>query len=300
MDEFDIHGMNIYNGTYKNSNGGTELVYREIQKRMPSELFDKIQLINSRPHTLLNKPRILLQHDHSSDPPKEFSSQKFRKQFDKHVFVSYIQQLLFHEKTGMKYSESTVIRNAINPIEKHEKPDPKECVNIIYHTTPHRGLELLVPAFIEIASRTTQKLHLKVFSSFDAYGQGRRDEQYKKLFQLCEDHPDITYSGFVPNDVIREELKKAHIFAYPNIWPETSAISAIEALAAGCLVICPRHEALIETVGDFGITYSYTEDMQEHINKFASLLNEAIQILPEGKLKGLTEKARAHYNSYYS
>jgi hypothetical protein len=35
-----------------------------------------------------------------------------------------------------------------------------------------------------------------------------------------------TYIGYKPNEYIKENLHKYHIFAYPNIWEETFCISA--------------------------------------------------------------------------
>jgi UDP-glucose:(glucosyl)LPS alpha-1,2-glucosyltransferase len=202
--------------------------------------------------------------------------------------------------TGLTYDEAVVIRNAIVPIHEHQKPSDK--INLIYHTTPHRGLELLVPSFIEVVKQNPNiPLHLDVYSSFNVYGWSNRDLPYQPLFDMCKDHPNITYHGYQPNHVIRQALTKAHIFAYPNIWPETSSLAAIEAMSAGCLVIYPRFEGLIETVGDMGVSYSYCNDMQTHANRFASTLNQVVQIFGKNKhLDNLIQKAKIHTNTYYS
>lgn len=295
-----LTGPDPLTGLYPNSNGGTEFMYKNLMKRLPVEYHDKIQLICSRPNVLLDKPRILWNHDHHTDFPPGYDDPEYRNKFDKHVFVSHIQQLLFYQRTGINYSESTVIRNAIQPIEDHQKP-VDGTINLIYHTTPHRGLELLVPAFIEIVKcNPNLKLHLDVYSSFNAYAWPARDIPYLSLFDICKNHPNITYHGYQSNEVIREALKKAHIFAYPNIWPETSCIAAIEALSAGCLVICPLHEGLIETVGDYGITYSPQNDLQKHVDNFANILNQVVTRFNEGSFFPLTNRAKRHINEYYS
>jgi glycosyltransferase involved in cell wall biosynthesis len=86
----------------------------------------------------------------------------------------------------------------------------------------------------------------------------------------------MTYHGWQPNDVIREALKKAHIYAYPSIWPETSGISVIEAMSAGCNIICPNLAALPETCANFAVMYNWTEDNNQHANMFAGILNMVI------------------------
>ena len=51
------------------------------------------------------------------------------------------------------WSRTAVIKNSITPIEvkniNNKFSDRKEdsVINIVYHTTPHRGLKLLVPVF---------------------------------------------------------------------------------------------------------------------------------------------------------
>jgi glycosyltransferase involved in cell wall biosynthesis len=87
----------------------------------------------------------------------------------------------------------------------------------------------------------------------------------------------MTYHGWQPNSVIREALKKAHIYAYPSIWPETSGISVIEAMSAGCNVICPTLAALPETCANFAVQYGWTENNNKHANMFAGVLGMVIK-----------------------
>lgn len=104
----------------------------------------------------------------------------------------------------------------------------------------------------------------------------QRDEPYLDLFQRIKDHPNMTYHGFQPNHVVREALQQAHIFAYPSIWQETSCIAMIEAMSAGCEIVCPNYGALPETAGNFATMYSYNEDANHHANIFAQILNQSI------------------------
>ena len=48
---------------------------------------------------------------------------------------------------------------------------------------------------------------------------------------------ELVQSHYVENKKIITLLKKMHIFAFPSIWTETSCISAIESMAAGCQVV---------------------------------------------------------------
>ena len=81
---------------------------------------------------------------------------------------------------GVPYSESIILRNAIDPIEVGEKP--KDTIRLIYHSTPHRGLELLVPVFEKLCE-THDDIELDVYSSFKIYGWEERSEEHTSELQ---------------------------------------------------------------------------------------------------------------------
>ena len=265
------------NGTYEHigSQGGTEQMVAGLKQRVPAELLNKFNFICSRVREVdTSKRNILWLHDTWDDPESQhLKSPDSLKRFEKLVFVSNYQQSTYNIGLGVPYYKGVVLQNAIVPIEKHEKP--KDKINIIYHTTPHRGLEILIPVCEFLASKGID-FHLDVYSSFGIYGWPARDEPYLPLFEKIKNHPNMTYHGWQPNSVIREALKKAHIYAYPSIWPETSGISVIEAMSAGCNIICPNLAALPETCANFAVMYNWTEDNNKHANMFAGILDMVI------------------------
>ena len=265
-------------GTYAKANGGTEMMAARINTIIEENgLSDSVRVIHSRVrHLDDNKKNILLCHDLWNDPEAgHLKDPVSRGRFDKIAFVSNQQFQTYHMGLGVPYSDSVIMRNAIDPIELTE-PKPVDRVNLIYHTTPHRGLELLVPCMEELAKVHGDNIHLDVYSSFAAYGWVERDAPYEGLFERIKAHPQMTYHGYQPNHIVREALKKAHIFAYPNIWPETSCIAAIEAMSAGCEIVCPNYYALPETTAGFATMYQFTEDNNEHANAFVNELNATI------------------------
>lgn len=266
------------NGTYEHigSQGGTEQMIAGLKQRLPAELLNKFNFICSRVREVdTSKRNILWLHDTWDDPESQhLKDPGSLKRFEKLVFVSNYQQSSYNIGLGVPYGKGIVLQNAIVPIEPHEKS--KDVINIIYHTTPHRGLELLIPV-CEFLAKQKVKFHLDVYSSFGIYGWPARDEPYLALFERIKNHPNMTYHGWQPNSVIREALKKAHIYAYPSIWPETSGISVIEAMSAGCNVICPNLAALPETCANFAVMYNWTEDANKHANMFAGILDMVIR-----------------------
>jgi glycosyltransferase involved in cell wall biosynthesis len=268
------------NGTYEHlgSQGGTEQMVAGLRQRVPADLLDKFNIICSRvrdENISTTKKNILWLHDTWDDPESQhLKTKKSLDRFEKLVFVSNYQQETYNMGLAVPYSKGVVMQNAIVPIEKHEKP--KGRINLIYHTTPHRGLELLVPV-VEFLARQGLDFHVDVYSSFTIYGWPQRDEPYNELFDRIKNHPNMTYHGFQPNSVIREALKKAHVYAYPSIWPETSGISVIEAMSAGCNIVCPNLAALPETCANFGVMYNWDEDNNKHAGVFAGILAMVIR-----------------------
>jgi UDP-glucose:(glucosyl)LPS alpha-1,2-glucosyltransferase len=291
-------------GTYANigSQGGTEMMMKGLRDRLPADLLDQFNFICSRvrPENIsADKKNILWLHDTYDDPESEhLSKESSRKRFSKLIFVSNFQQATFNIGRGVPYSDGIVMPNAIVPIPEHTKPN-NSVINLIYHTTPHRGLELLVPVF-EYINQQIPNLHLDIFSSFKAYGWGQRDEPYKALFERCQRHPNIEYHGFQPNDVVRAALQKAHIYAYPNIWPETSCISVIEAMSAGCSVVCPNFYALPETCANFATMYPFDEDYNRHANLFARVLVNAINSFWNESNQNKLNVQKNYFDNFYN
>jgi len=266
-------------GTYEHAMGGTELMNKALYERVDRGLLDQFNIIKSRVRKVSeDKKNILWLHDLWADPEVEhLKSQESRSRFSKLVFVSNWQLSTYNMGLGVPYSESVVIRNAIDPIEVDWSIKPDDQIRLIYHTTPHRGLDIAYAAVNKLSEIYGDKIHFDVFSSFEAYGWKERDEPYLELFEDIRKHPQMTYHGYQPNDVVREALKKSHIFAYPSIWQETSCIAAIEAMSAGCGIVCPNLAALPETTGNFADMYQFREDIQEHATVFANFLYGAIE-----------------------
>lgn len=275
------------NEVNKNARGGTELMQERLHSTLDSNLLSKFQIIPSRVRELDDsKKKILWLHDLPNDPESaHLSDAKLRERFDKIVCVSDWQMQLYNLISGVPYADCIVIKNAIDPIPITQK-EYDGTIRLIYHTTPHRGLEILVPVFEELC-KLHDNIHLDVYSSFKIYGWEERDQQYKELFDRCRAHEKITYHGSVSNEEIREALIKSHIFAYPSIWPETSCLAVIEAMSAKNIVVCPNFAALPETCANFAMMYPFNENKNAHAVQFAHTLNNAIESVKNTK-KGIT------------
>jgi glycosyltransferase involved in cell wall biosynthesis len=259
------------------ANGGTELAKRHLGQLLPQDLQDNFQIICSRVRDLQeDKIRIFWCHDLFADPEcKKLAEQSFRQKFHKIVYVSNWQYDMFRKGLNLPYTEKDiVIENGIEPMQ-YIPNKSNDVINLVYASTPQRGLGILVPVF-EALYNHRKDIHLHVFSSFKIYGWDDADKQFNELFERCKAHPAITYHGYQDYATVRQQVSQSHILAYPSIWEETSCRVLIEAMSAGLLCVHPNYGALPDTSGGLTIMYQGDEDLNLHAQIFANTLNQAI------------------------
>lgn len=271
-------GQIIESELSKESRGGTEMMRQRLVDNVDKGLLENVAIHLSRPRQIFDDvPNILWCHDLAEDPENKILLDKGWEKFDHFVFVSAWQRDQYILRYGIPYSRCTVIYNAI---EKEYKPREKDTstIRFIYHTTPHRGLELLVPVF-DALTKEFDNIHLDVFSSFSIYGWPGRDIQYHDLFKTIEAHPHMTYHGAVENEEVLKALDDSHIFLYPNVWKETSCIALIEAIKSQLICVHPNYGALPETAANATITYDYKEDPNAHANYVFSIARQLLNAM---------------------
>jgi glycosyltransferase involved in cell wall biosynthesis len=278
--------------------GGTETMARNLERRLAPSLLRHFQLIPSRVRGI-DATRIPIYWLH--DLPEGGESQHLRNggwnRFHTLVYVSNWQAQLYEGYFGIPWHKGRVILNAIEPIAVDTKE--RDRVRLIYHSTPHRGLELLVPVFERLCQRY-DNIELDVFSSFKLYGQEERDSLFEPLFERCRRHPMIHYHGTQPSDVVRAALARAHIFAYPSIWPETSCICLMEAMSAGCLCVHSNFGALYETAANWTFMYQFQEEAASHERLLYENLAIAIDGLWTERLQGRLTLQKTYADTFYS
>lgn len=114
-----------------------------------------------------------------------------------------------------------------------------------YSSTPFRGLSLLLRAWPSIR-KAVPEAQLHLFTSMKVYNSSETPE-YLKMYDDARKLIGVKYHGSVGQADLRNTAKKCRALAYPCIFPETSCISAMEAMAAGCAVVATSTGALIET-----------------------------------------------------
>ena len=264
---------------FNESHGGSENQLRFLLKYLPDESFKEINLIlNNTDPNLIEKERInilWMQHFVNQKESINLGSKDYVDKIDYIVFNSNWNFEKYYYQFKIPESKSLVIRNAVEKVEFHEKP--KDKINLIYHTTPWRGLENLLKIFKNL---NLSNVELNVCSSVKIYGKKFEDiyaQKYQNLFEQCKSTKNVNYLGFVDNKNIIELLKKTHIYAFPSIWPETSCISAIEALSAGCEVVTTNLGALYETCSPFSKLVGFDRNLDNLEKKYEKALKYSIE-----------------------
>jgi len=287
---------------FNESFGGSENQLRLLLKYLPDESFKNINLIlNNANHDLIEKDKINVLWMH------HFVNQKEAENLGSKDFVDKLDWIVFNSNWNFeKYvyqfkvpeSKSVVIKNAIEKIDFQEKP--KDKINLIYHTTPWRGLIHLLKIF---KSLNLKNVELNICSSTKIYGKKFDDnlgKTYKNIFNECKNTKNVNYFGFVDNKKVIELLKKMHIFTHPSIWPETSCIAAIESMAAGCEVVVTNLGALYETCSPFGTLVGFDRNFDNLEKRYSKVLLSSIKNYWSDETQNKLKLQREAINATYS
>jgi len=288
--------------SFNDSFGGSENQLRLLLKYLPDESFKNINLIlNNANHDLIEKDKINILWMHHFVNQKEaqnLGSKDFVKKLDYIVFNSNWNSENHIYQFKIPKNKSVVIKNAIEKIDVEEKP--KDKINLIYHTTPWRGLALLLKVFKNL---NLKNVELNVCSSTIIYGKkfdSVLGKTYESIFDECKNTKNVNYFGFLDNKKIIQMLKKMHIFSYPSIWPETSCIAAIESMAAGCEVVTTNLGALSETCSSFGTFVNFDRNFDNLEKKYSEVLLNSIKNFWSDKNQDKLKLQSKSINATYS
>ena len=288
--------------SFNDSFGGGDNQLRFLLKYLPDESFKDINLIlNSTSHDLIERDKINVLWVHHFVNQKEIQNLGSKDYVDKLDWIVFNSNWNFEKyvyQFKIPESKSIVIRNAIEKIDFEKKP--KDKISLIYHTTPWRGLVHLLKVFKNL---NLENVELNVCSSTIIYGKKFDDQlgkKYENIFNECKNTKNVNYSGFLENKKIIELLKNMHIFSHPSIWPETSCISAIEAMASGCEVVTTNLGALYETCSPFATFVGFDRNFDNLEKRYSKALLKSIKNYwsneNQNKLKLQSEVINATYS----
>jgi glycosyltransferase involved in cell wall biosynthesis len=288
-----------------NPKGGTEILKEQLIAQLPEGIVDNINLIGSICHPSLiqkDKVNIIWQHLSYDQPNVQYmKDRKFVDSVDYFVYVSHWQYNKFREHFQIPEYKSIVIKNATYEF----KDTPRNVggrTKLLYTSTPWRGLAVLIKA-IEILNTKRDDFTLDIYSSTKIYGtafEKSEEGKFDDLFNLCKKTKNVNLHGYTSNEDIRKAVSNAHIYAYPSIFEETSCLSAIEALSAGCKVVTTNYGALLETCAEFATMIEFDSSAINLIHRYADALNTVLDKYKNNDYKKELEMQKQYYNNYYS
>lgn len=247
---------------------GTELMGEQIRKNvlpLVPELNTYKWFIVPGKFIEPDNKTIMFNHiEHTVPAVQKMLDKSFTDRFLAFVFVSHWQQRKYVERFGLDETKCFVLKNAIDPIEAHVKPDTDK-LRLIYYSDHSRGLSILLEAFQQIKD---DNLELHIYRDIETV-------------QIPKDDRIILH-GKVKPEQIREALKQTHIFAYPCKHEETSCISLMEAMSAGCYCLTSNYAALPETGMGLIHQYPYVQSEGHHVEVFKKELQKAIDNVRAG------------------
>jgi len=229
--------------------------------------------------------RLVLWTQHAGDQPAVagLADPAIAGMWDAFVFVSRWQREDFIRRFRLPRHRCHIMRNAPAPcfsglfsadadIAK-AKPWPPV---LAYTSTPFRGLDVLLAAMPRIrAAIPGTRLH--VYSSLETYQVPLARDPFVALYDQCRQTEGVAYIGGVAQPALAVGLRDVTALAYPSRFAETSCISVMEAMAAGCLVVSSRLGALAETAAGFARLSPVPADPAEHAARFADTLVEELR-----------------------
>ncbi len=172
-------------------------------------------------------------------------AQTIYNRVDGFILLSYYQYDRWLQELKVPHEKVFMSSNGI-PFQAFSRYNTnKRPPHAYYASTPFRGLHLLLKAW-PVIHEAVPTAKLDVCSSLKVYGQEEPPE-YRQMYEQARALPGVNYRGSVSQSELRETALQSRVLAYPCTFPETSCIAAMEAMAAGCVVVSTTLGAMPET-----------------------------------------------------
>jgi len=180
--------------------------------------------------------KILWAHD-NCDQPQLLRLPEFVSQIDRIVCVSNWEAEQYIKYNRAPADKITVIHNGITD---EFKPYDKKSKTGIFFSAPHKGIVPL-PKIWKQVIKNHPDAKLKVFSSYDLYGQDHVErnkiQEHFDAIEELKSLPGVEYSICIDREELLPHIQDAAFFIHPNVWEETFCVSMAEAMACGCYPI---------------------------------------------------------------
>jgi glycosyltransferase involved in cell wall biosynthesis len=280
--------------------GGTELQLQSLKAHVGDALSQiNLHLNIFSDKKLGDKPNVVWIHNEVGAAYEWMKDIDVLNRVSAFVFVSNWQRQTFVDFYSLVPQKCFVVRNALENLDKFKcrTTEDRWITRCAYTSAPNRGLSILLDAW-RILRPLRSELH--IWSSARLWGRSRDDDlRAKETIARAKNSDGVFFHGIAPNTVIRQALTDMDILVYPCTFRETSYIAVLEAMAAGCRIICPTFAALPETTAGFARTYPFVAEREQHLKLFLEVLDDEIH--NQQRRKTFDSEAQQNYvKSLYS
>ena len=225
--------------------------YHQFFSEYRSNPWDAVIAFRSFDPMLLGRisPRMIFWCGDASNQPSltHFEHAALQQNIDLVFCVSEWHRQSFIQQFRLPAEKVVATRNGFAP-ELVAPYSYRAASRTAYTSTPFRGLDILLQLFPEIRRRV-ETATLDVFSSMQVYGWNSEDDRkaFGDVYGAAEQR-GVQWRGSVRQPVLLQALAQTGLLLYPNTFEETSCIAAIEAQAAGCVVVTSARAGLRETI----------------------------------------------------
>jgi glycosyltransferase involved in cell wall biosynthesis len=179
--------------------------------------------------------------------------------------------------SGFPLYKTWILRNGVHlPFFKGEEQRRRK--RLIYSSLPHRGI-IYLPQIVRALQEKHPDIELHIFGSVDRNASDWNPNINTSSSQRISDlfkGINCTVHGSIPQKELAREMMKSTVLAYPCNFEETSCITAMEALAAGCVVVTTDIGALKETVGEAGILIQEKPGSEAYFKKYIEAVDRVL------------------------
>jgi len=206
-------------------------------------------------HTLpvRSRARLLWCHDHNGGP----GWAEHLLPWDRVLGVSAYHAAWLAAAYGLDAGRVGHVPNGVD-LARFDSSIPKTPFSAIYASSPDRGLLTLLELWPRIAGDEPTAV-LTVAYGFDTMDTwihaGRHDllEFKDRVMAKIAATKQVEYVGRLPQDELARRYCATVAWLYPTDFLETSCITAMEAMAGGCIPVTSSCGAVKETVGEGGL-----------------------------------------------
>lgn len=182
------------------------------------------------------------------------------------------------------YLQADKVRTIRNAIDLDLWSDRGESLRdphrAVYSSSPDRGLWLAVQLWPRVREQVPDA-ELHAFYGFDNWRKCASGTDVKRdideLERACDETPGVFMHGRVSERELRDEYFRSGVWAYPTWWVETSCISAMQAHAAGLVLVTSDLAGLHDTAHKYAAKITEPYASPEYCDKWVAAVVDGMR-----------------------